>query len=647
MNDHDVKTLGDQEPPFAIRCEGKQVADWTSTLQADGSLRFASADGGLELVWSRTPRGVGWEFEARLTNTGGKPSGLLSGIEFFRMRWPVALESIPVVHHSGGGLTDAVFPSPAWRIKRTELPDWSALKLEGDKGRSSNKDLPLFLVSDEDDAGGFAFAVGYSGNVVSTILRDVDYRSVLVSCSVRDLQLRLPPGETVRLGSVLVVPYEGDSIAGKNALRRVLREEICPPLRNPARLPGVAYQHWFGIEAKFTGDSLLKEADVLAGYGAEYFEIDAAVFEQGTFPHYGAGNWGRADLRKFPQGVEAFADAVRGKGLRFGLWIEPETVEAGTFIAREHPEWVIQRPPPNHARFLFDFSIPAAAEYMTDLIVEVFSRYGVEWSRVDSNLDPDKYWASIADPGERGYRELKHFEHFHRFLDQLLARLPNLHIEGCSSGGRRIDLEILKRSHCLWISDNTAYPSTVHQHIGGANHFLPAHLLDVNVVKYPLFEKHIKAYAECGEEWFTDFWMLSLFGGYYGLGGPHSAYSPAIQAKFKRHIAKYKELRQNLMGDFYPLLPQPACSADWDAWQFHNPATGCGHAIVFKMRGSANTRRLPLRALEGAKAYRVASFPDGGEFDVSGADLTARGIEVRLDGHYSARLFAYAPHEKS
>jgi hypothetical protein len=61
---------------------------------------------------------------------------------------------------SGGGLSDATFPSSAWRIRRTELPDWAALRLEGDRGRSSNKDLPLFLVSDGRDADGLAFAQG-------------------------------------------------------------------------------------------------------------------------------------------------------------------------------------------------------------------------------------------------------------------------------------------------------------------------------------------------------------------------------------------------------------------------------------------------------------------------------------------------------
>jgi alpha-galactosidase len=635
------ETVSQGETPFSMCCNGKPVSDWLPIHRMEGKQLFVSSVECLEMTWDCRRRGIAWEFEARLANTADRSSGLLSGIEFFRMRWPVALESIPVIHHSGGGLTDAAFPSTAWRIKRTELPDWAALKLEGDKGRSSNKDLPIFLVSDDEDLGGLAFVVGYSGNVVSTILRDVDYRSVLVTCSVRGLQLRIPQGESVRLGSVLVLPYEGDSITGKNALRSVLREEICPRPIAPPGLPAVTYVHWFGIENKFTADSLLNEADTVAVCGAEVFEADGGIFKQGTHSHYGAGNWGIENPAKFPDGLESFANDIRAKGMRFGLWCEPESVEAGTMIDLDHSEWLLKLSAPDNKRHLFDFSIPEAADYMTNLIVDMIEKYGSSWSRIDSNLDPDKFWNSIPDPGLRGYKELKHFENYHSFLDSLMTRFPNLHIEGCSSGGRRINLEMLKRSHSFWISDNTVYPTTVHQHIGGANHWLPSHLLNMEAVKYPLFPQKLQPYDQVGDETFNDFWLLTLFGGLFGMGGPHSAYPSAVNEKFKRFIAQYKKVRENLMGDFYPLLPQPSSSADWDAWQFHNPASGRGHVIAFKMRGPIAEMRLPLRDLKKNKSYRLSVFPGTDEFIESGIELMSKGIEVRLSNNYSAILFSY------
>jgi alpha-galactosidase len=630
-------------PPFTVVSDGIQLVDWKPVSNTGGSVLFASAVGGLELAWKITPRGAGWEFESHLTNVSENPSGLLSRIEFFRLQYAIAFDDLPVIHHCGGGLTDAVFPSTAWRIQRTELPDWSALKLEGYQGRSSNKDLPLFLVSDEADEGGLAFAVGYSGNVVSTILREMDYQSVVVSESIKDFQIRLPAGETVRLGSVLVVPYEGDSITGKNLLRRVLREDVCPRPVHPAGLPGAPYTHWFGIESQFTAESLLREAEAVAALGAETFEVDAAVFQQGTHPHYGAGNWGVEDPEKFPEGLLAFANRVRERGLRFGLWFEPETVEEGTLLHREHPEWLIRRPAPHDKRHLLDFGNQAAVDHITRMIGDLIEKYGVKWSRVDSNLNPDEYWATIADPGERGLRELRHWQGWYRFLDSLRERFPDLHIEGCSSGGRRIDLEMLKRSHCFWISDNTNFPATIHQHIGGANHFLPSHLLHMEVVKYPLFPQKVRPYNQTGDETFTDFWLITLMGGLFGLGGPVSAYPSAVHEKFSRFIAEYKRNRKNLMGDFYPLLPQPSTSTDWDAWQFHNPATDYGQVMVFKMRGSTTDGKFALRGLHAQKSYRLSSFPESKEFVVSGAELMSEGLAANLPHPHSGVLFSYSP----
>jgi alpha-galactosidase len=633
----------DAPPAFTVFSDDIKLTDWKSVSRDEGSVRFASADGGLELVWRVTPRGAGWEFESHLTNVSENQSGLLSRIEFFRLQYAIAFDDLPVIHHSRGGLTDAVFPSAAWRIQRTELPDWSTLKLEGYQGRSSNKDLPLFLVSDEADEGGLAFVVGYSGNVVSSITREVDYQSVVVTASIKDFQLRLPVGETVRLGSVLVVPYEGDSITGKNVLRRVLREEICPRLVHPDGLPGVPYVHWFGIESHFTAESLLREVDAVAALGAETFEADGAVFQQGTHPHYGAGNWGVENQEKFPEGLLAFANRVRERGLRFGLWFEPETVEEGTLLHREHPEWLIRRSAPHDKRHQLDFGNPEAVDFITRMIGDLIEKYGVKWSRMDSNLNPDAYWSTIADAGERGLRELRHWQGLYRFLDALRERFPDLHIEGCSSGGRRIDLEMLKRSHCFWISDNTNFPATIHQHIGGANHFLPSHLLHMEVVKYPLFPQKVRPYDQVGDETFTDFWLVTLMGGLFGLGGPVSEYPPPVHEKFRLFLSKYKELRKNLMGDFYPLLPQPSTSSDWDAWQFHNPATDHGQVMVFKMRGSRANRNVPLRGLNAQKSYRLSSFPESKEFVVSGAELMSEGVATSLPHPDSAQLFSYSP----
>ena len=42
----------------------------------------------------------------------------------------------------------------------------------------------------------------------------------------------------------------------------------------------------------------------------------------------------------------------------------------------------------------------------------------------------------------------------YRLLDEIRAAHPDLEIESCSSGGARVDLEVLERADRIWVSDN-------------------------------------------------------------------------------------------------------------------------------------------------------------------------------------------------
>lgn len=627
--------------PFSMSCDGQEVEDWSQQFDSENVWTFRSDSKGLEveLHAHACAGGRGTEVRVLLKNHGVHASGLLSNIAFLRFRVAIGLDDVPVIHHCGGGQSDATFPGPAWRVQRTELPDWSALHLEGAKGRSSNKDLPLFLLTDDQERDGCAIAMGYSGHVLTTFLRDFDYRSVQVTSRVKNLKLRLAAGESIALGSWLLLPYEGDEMSGKNALRRVLREEICPRLPSRSGMPAVTYVHWFGIEENYDHQSLLREANLQAALGAEYFELDAAWAMQGTEQHYGAGNWEIENSRKFPAGIGAFADEVRALGLRFGMWMEPERVEPGTKMDRDMNHLLLRCPGQSLA--LLDFSKPEAVERITQIVCDVIERNGVEWMRLDSNLDPDAYWATIPDEGLRGLTQLRHFEGFYRMVDEMRRRFPNLHIEGCSSGGRRIDLETLRRSHSLWISDDPMYQATVHKNIGGANHFLPAHLINSQAAKYPIFFQKVRSPSQCGRDVFSDFWLMSLMGGLFGLGGPHTAYPPETNERFRALVKKYLEIRPNLAGDFYPLLPQPGSVNDWDAWQFHDPAGQRGHVVVFRMKGVQRACSIPFRALDPKRTYELCVHGGSSAWHVSGADLISKGLACSLPDHWSAQLATY------
>ena len=150
----------------------------------------------------------------------------------------------------------------------------------------------------------------------------------------------------------------------------------------------------------------MEMASAAAPLGVEYLCLDAGWFDDG-FPH-GVGNW-TVDQTKFPDGLKPVADHVHRLGMKFG---KPEAQK---------------------------------------LILETISRYvtevGVDWIRYDFNIAPLGFWQAAEGQDEQGLAQLRYMNGLYDMLAKLMARHPNLLIEQCASGGRRIDLETVRYGH--------------------------------------------------------------------------------------------------------------------------------------------------------------------------------------------------------
>ncbi len=70
--------------------------------------------------------------------------------------------------------------------------------------------------------------------------------------------------------------------------------------------------------------------------------------------------------------------------------------------------------------------------------------------------------------------EIRYIEGLYTFWDELRLRHPNLIIDNCASGGRRIDLETVSRSVALWRSDYRYFePNGQQCHTYGLSFYLP------------------------------------------------------------------------------------------------------------------------------------------------------------------------------
>ena len=193
-------------------------------------------------------------------------------------------------------------------------------------------------------------------------------------------------------------------------------------------------------------------ADAGAAVGVERYVLDDGWFRGRRSDDAGLGDW-EVDPDVWPDGLGPLVDHVRGLGMQFGLWFEPEMVNPDSDLARAHPEWVLQAegrmPPEARRQQVLDLSHPGAYAHVRDQVLALVREHRIDYLKWDHNRDLVD--AGSTRTGAAGVHEQTLA--FYRLLDEIRAAAPGLEIESCSSGGGRVDLEVLQRTDRVWASD--------------------------------------------------------------------------------------------------------------------------------------------------------------------------------------------------
>ncbi|MGH8889935.1 MAG: alpha-galactosidase [Acidothermaceae bacterium] len=268
----------------------------------------------------------------------------------------------------------------------------------------------------------------------------------------------LAAGEVILgAGESLTTPwiYAAHSDRGIDGASARLHSMLRSRPQHPARPRPIVLNTWEAVYFDHSFARLSALADVAAEVGVERFVIDDGWFGSRRDDTSGLGDWQVSD-DVWPGGLGALANYVRGKGMEFGLWFEPEMVNLDSETARSHPDWVMgtpgRMPPPRRSQQVLDLGHPEAFDYLRDAMSKLIGEYGIAYLKWDHNRD-------VADPvhrgGSRGGRPAGRDQTLaaYRLMHELKQRHPGLEIESCSSGGSRVDYGVLENTDRVWASD--------------------------------------------------------------------------------------------------------------------------------------------------------------------------------------------------
>ncbi|MDP4174085.1 MAG: alpha-galactosidase [Bacteroidota bacterium] len=572
------------------------------------------------------------EYLLRFINTSSKNTPIIENASVINNVFSYNTGGTFILHHSLGSNAAVNDFQPF----DEEMQIGKSIYMSPSRGRSSDeKAFPFFNIETPAQQG-IIVAVGWSGKWYADVVQR-DERSVSLKSGMENMHLTLYPKEEIRTPRICMLFWNGkDRMVGHNQFRRFILAHHTRKINGSIpQLPLSVSFELDGPPSPCTVHTCITEASALAHIKRyqqfklfpDLFWLDAGWYtgcgwdkEDGGWAE-NVGNW-TIDKGRFPNGLKPVSDAAHAAGAKFLVWFEPERVRVGTQLYKEHPDWLLSIPDDDNN--LLDLGNTEIRLWLTNYLTDFIKKEGIDYYRQDCNFDPSIYWKRYETSERIGISEAKHIEGLYAFWDSLLVRFPNMIIDNCAAGGRRIDLETTSRSTPFWRTD-LEQNSTGHQcHSYGLNLYLPLH----GTALYRTGKYYVR--SSLGSTAVIN-WSVN------------GSNNETIQS-YQQYMEDYKRLRQYYYADYYPLTLPKKHYMDanfWLAYQLNRPEQKDGIVLAFRReKNQEESIQVKLSGLNPSSAYELYYEDSGLKIIKSGKELM-EGIEIRIPEKPGSLLISY------
>lgn len=355
-------------------------------------------------------------------------------------------------------------------------------------------------------------------------------------------------------------------------------------------------------------------------YVEEKIPLDYWWMDAGWYPcdgkWFNTGTW-EPDTTRFPNGLRAISDHARTKDLKTLVWFEPERVGGG-WLSQNHPEWRLGH--------LLNLGNPEAWRWLVDHVDRLITSQGIDLYRQDFNMPPLSSWRGNDTPDRQGVTENLHVQGYLAYWDELRKRHPQLLIDSCASGGRRNDLETMRRAVPLHPTDYNYGDLTSKQ----AFHYSLYQWIPFFGSNTCPMDRPDPYAIRSGQS------LGTTFG--YDMRRKDFDY-----AQLRKLSGQLKQTVDFYRGDFYPLTPYNREEDNWIAWQFHRQDRKAGVVQAFR-RGKSETAEKTFRlcGLDPDAKYRIQDLDKDSTVIILGRELLDKGLTVTIPARPGAAMLLYS-----
>jgi len=469
------------------------------------------------------------------------------------------------------------------------------------RGTSSHQYNPMMILAEKETtetAGGcyamqFVYSGGFSGNAGKD---QYDQTRMQMGLMQEKLSYPLAPGEEFTAPEV-IMSFSGTGLETlSHNLQDCIRKHVCRGKWRDQVRP-VLLNSWEAYYMDFDGADILALAEQAALLGMDMLVLDDGWFGKRNDDYAGLGDW-YVNEEKLGGKMKELIYWVHRKGLKFGLWVEPEMVNEDSDLYREHPDWAMTIPGRNPVRgrhqLVLDFSRKEVVDAIFESICKVLDMGTVDYLKWDYNRSiVDVYSHTAKDQGKVLY---DYILGLYDFLERLTQRYPDMLIEGCSGGGGRFDAGMLYYTPQIWCSDNTDAIDRLRIQYGTSFGY-PASCVGSHVSICPNEQNgRVTPLATRG---------ITAMSGTFGYELNPEVLSEEEKDEIRAQIRRRNELAELIHFGSYYRLSDPF-DGECSAWAFvsKDRSEALINHVNLEIHGNRPVTYVRMRGLESGAAYR-------------------------------------------
>ncbi|MCR5252794.1 MAG: alpha-galactosidase [Treponema sp.] len=442
--------------------------------------------------------------------------------------------------------------------------------VESRRGTSSHQHNPFIALADyeatETTGQVFGFNLVYSGNFVAGAEVDqFNMSRVQIGINPYNFEWELAAGETFETPEVVMVFSNNGLGELSRTYHDLYRDNMCRGPWQKKERP-IVINNWEATYFNFNAEKLFKLADRAAEEGIELFVLDDGWFGKRNDDHSSLGDW-FVNTKKLTGGLEEIAEGIHKRGLKFGLWVEPEMISPDSDLYRAHPDWCLHiegrdRSLGRH-QLVLDLSRDDVVDYLIETLSKILSTVAIDYIKWDFNRSQTDVASALASPANQLKTAHKYYLGLYRLLESVTQKFPNVLFESCSGGGGRFDPAFLYYMPQCWTSDNTDGLSRLAIQSGTSIAY-PASAMSCHVSAVPNHQTgRVTNISERGH---------TAMAGTFGYELDLNKLSKPELDEIKEQVALYKKIRSTVQfGDLYRLRSSwdaaaPAESSAYTAW---------------------------------------------------------------------------------